>query len=61
VRGLNRPVAIRAIAPKSARIPLCVTWRKSSENPVVSGFLEELRPAIRKRMKKLIRQSNEAA
>jgi len=40
VRSLNRPVAIRAIAPKSARIPLFVTWRKSSENPVVSGFLE---------------------
>ena len=40
VRSLNRPVGIRAIAPKSVRIPLGVTWRKSSENPVVSGFLE---------------------
>jgi DNA-binding transcriptional LysR family regulator len=46
VASLKRPVAIRAITPKSARIPLCVTWRKSSENPVVSGFLNVLRPAI---------------
>ena len=53
VRGFNRPVAICAITPKSARIPLCVSWRKSVENPVVSGFLEVLRtaiPAIRKQM-----------
>jgi DNA-binding transcriptional LysR family regulator len=53
VRSLNRPVVIRPITPKSARIPLCVTWRKSAENPVVSGFLEVFRPAIpaiRKRM-----------
>jgi len=40
VRSLNRPVGVRAIAPKPARIPLCVTWRKSTENPIVSGFLE---------------------
>jgi DNA-binding transcriptional LysR family regulator len=54
VASLKRPVVIRAITPKSARIPLCVTWRKSSKNPVVSGFLEVLRlaiPAIRKQMK----------
>ena len=53
VRSLNRPIVIRAIAPKSARIPLCVTWRKSSENRVVSGFLEVLPtaiPAIRAQM-----------
>jgi DNA-binding transcriptional LysR family regulator len=46
VASLKRPIVIRAITPKSARIPLCVTWRKSAENPVVSGFLEVLRPAI---------------
>jgi DNA-binding transcriptional LysR family regulator len=64
VRSLNRPVAIRAITLKSARIPLCVTWRKSADNPALTAFLEFLRPsrpAIRKEMEKLIRQSNEAA
>jgi DNA-binding transcriptional LysR family regulator len=46
VRSLSRPVVTRAITSKFARIPLGVTWRKSAENPVVSGFLEVLRPAI---------------
>jgi DNA-binding transcriptional LysR family regulator len=32
VSSFKRPVAICAITPKSARIPPCVTWRKSSEN-----------------------------
>ena len=61
VRSLNRPVAIRAIAPKSARIPLRATWRNRPKSQSCLGFWQELRPAIRKRMKKLIRQSNEAA
>ena len=61
VRSLNRPVAIRAIAPKSARIPVRATWRKSSENPVVSGFLARAATRDQKADEKLIRQSNEAA
>jgi hypothetical protein len=58
---LKPPVGIRAIAPKSARTPLCVTWRKSSENAVVSGFLERTATRDQKADEKLIRQSNEAA
>jgi DNA-binding transcriptional LysR family regulator len=54
VRSLNRPqVVIRQIAPKSARIPLCVAWRKSAQNPTLEAFLEILRaamPAIRDQM-----------
>jgi DNA-binding transcriptional LysR family regulator len=62
VASLKRPVLIRSIIPKSAQIPLCVVWRKSSHNPAVTAFLEILRasrPAIRKQMEKLICQSNE--
>jgi hypothetical protein len=50
---LDRPIVIRAITPKSARIPVCVTWRKSDESPALMAFLEilrELKPAIRKQM-----------
>ena len=64
VASLKRPVVIRSIIPRSARIPLCVVWRKSSDNPAVTAFLEILRasrPAIRRQMEKMIRQSNEAA
>jgi DNA-binding transcriptional LysR family regulator len=64
VASLKRPVVIRSIIPRSARIPLCVVWRKFSDNPAVTAFLEILRasrPAIRKQMEKMIRQSNEAA
>jgi DNA-binding transcriptional LysR family regulator len=64
VASLKRPVLIRSIIPKSAQIPLCVAWRKSSGNPALTAFLEILRasrPAIRKQMEKMIRQSNEAA
>jgi len=64
VASLKRPLVIRSIIPKSARIPLCVVWRKSSDNPAVPAFLEILRasrPAIRKQMEKLIHQSNEVA
>ena len=64
VASLKRPVLIRSIIPKSAQIPLCAVWRKSSDNPAVTAFLEILRasrPAIRKQMEKMIRQSNEAA
>ena len=54
VRSLNRPqVVIRPIAPKSARIPLCVAWRKSAQNPALEAFLNILRaaiPAIRTQM-----------
>lgn len=54
VRSLNRPqVVIRPIAPKSARIPLCVAWRKSARNPALAAFLDILRaatPAIRTQM-----------
>src|SRR5215471_19856642 len=54
VRTLNRPgVVIRRILPKSARIPLCIVWRKSAQNPVLTAFLEILRtaiPAIRNQM-----------
>jgi DNA-binding transcriptional LysR family regulator len=64
VASLKRPVVIRSIMPKSARIPLCVAWRKSSDNPALTAFLEVLRvsrPKIRRQMEKLIRQSREAA
>jgi DNA-binding transcriptional LysR family regulator len=64
VASLKRPVLIRSIIPKSAQIPLCVVWRKSSDNPAVTAFLEIVRasrPKIRKQMEKMIRQSNEAA
>jgi DNA-binding transcriptional LysR family regulator len=64
VASLKRPVVIRSIIPRSARIPLCVAWRKSSDNPALTAFLEVLRasrPKIRKQMEKLIRQSNEVA
>src|SRR5215470_12812687 len=54
VRTLNRPgVVIRRILPKSARIPLCIVWRKSAQNPALTAFLEILRtasPAIRNQM-----------
>ena len=54
VRTLNRPhVAIRPIVPKSAPIPLCATWRKAEENPVLTAFLDILRvakPRIRAQM-----------
>lgn len=54
VRTLYRPnVIIRPITPKSAGIPLCVAWLKSSRNPALTAFLEILRtakPAIRKLM-----------
>jgi DNA-binding transcriptional LysR family regulator len=46
VRSLNRVhVAIRPIAPKSARIPLCAAWRKSEQSPIVAAFLDTLRAA----------------
>ena len=46
VRSLNRVhVAIRPISPKSARIPLCVAWRKSEKSPVIAAFLDTLRAA----------------
>ena len=64
VASLKRPLVIRSIIPKSTQIPLCVLWRKSSDNPAVHAFLEVLRaarPKIRKQMEKMIRQSNEAA
>ena len=64
VASLRRPLLIRSIIPKSAEIPLCVAWRKSSDNPALTAFLEILRasrPKIRKQMKKMIRQSSEAA
>jgi DNA-binding transcriptional LysR family regulator len=54
VRSLNRPqVTIRPITPQSARIPLCVSWQKTSHNPALAAFLEILRaagPAIRTQM-----------
>jgi DNA-binding transcriptional LysR family regulator len=54
VRTLNRPgVVIRRISPKSPRIPLCIAWRKSAQNPVLTAFLEIVRtarPAIRRQM-----------
>lgn len=44
VRRLNRPQAvIRPIAPRSARIPLCVSWRKSAQNPALAAFLDTVR------------------
>src|SRR5882724_6807934 len=47
VRSLNRPhVVICPITPKSERIPLCVAWRKSANNPTLTEFLELLRAAI---------------
>ena len=56
VRSLHRPqLVIRQIAPKSARIPLCVAWRKSAHNPALAAFLDILRaatPAIRTQMEK---------
>jgi DNA-binding transcriptional LysR family regulator len=64
VASLKRPLVIRSIIPKSAQIPLCILWRKSSDNPAVHAFLEVLRaerPKIRKQMEKMISQSNEAA
>jgi DNA-binding transcriptional LysR family regulator len=46
VRSLNRVhVAIRPISPKSARILLCVAWRKSEKSPIVAAFLDNLRAA----------------
>jgi len=53
VRCLKRPVVIKPIIPKSAQIPLCVTWRKSDQSPVLMAFLKilrELKPVIRKQM-----------
>lgn len=53
VRSLKRPVLIKPIIPKSAQIPLSVTWRRSEESPAVMAFLEilrELKPAIRQQM-----------
>jgi len=54
VRTLNRPQAVvRLIAPQSARIPLCVAWRKSAHNPALPAFLDILRastPSIRTQM-----------
>jgi DNA-binding transcriptional LysR family regulator len=64
VASLKRPLVVRSVIPKSAQIPLCIVWRKSSDNPAVLAFLEILRasrPAIRKQLGKMIRQSNEAA
>ena len=47
VRSLNRRhVVIRPITPKSERIPLCVAWRKSANNPTLTAFLDLLRAAI---------------
>jgi len=47
VRSLNRThVVIRPITPKSGRIPLCVAWRKSANNPALAAFLDVLRAAI---------------
>ena len=46
VRTLNRVhVVIRPISPKSARIPLCIAWRKSEKSPIVAAFLDNLRAA----------------
>jgi Transcriptional regulator len=53
VRCLKRPVVIKPIIPKSAQIPLCATWRKSDQGPVLMAFLKilrELKSAIRKQM-----------
>ena len=53
VRCLKRPVVIKPIIPKSAQIPLCVTWRKSDQSPVLMAFLKilrQLKPVIRKQM-----------
>ena len=48
VRSLNRVhVAIRPISPKSARIPLCVAWRKSEKSPIIAAFLDTLRAATK--------------
>jgi len=47
VRSLHRPhVTIRRITPKSERIPLCVAWRKSANNPTLAAFLDVLRAAL---------------
>lgn len=54
VRTLKRAhVVIRPIAPKSARIPLCVAWLKSSHNPALAAFLDVLR-AAKPRIKNLM-------
>jgi len=46
VRTLNRAhVVIRPISPISARIPLCVAWRKSEKSPIIAAFLDNLRAA----------------
>jgi DNA-binding transcriptional LysR family regulator len=46
VRTLNRPqVIIRPITPQSAAIPLCVSWRKSAQNPALAAFLDIVRAA----------------
>jgi DNA-binding transcriptional LysR family regulator len=54
VRSLNRPnVVIRPITPKSAPIPLCAAWRKSTDNPALSAFLDIVNvslPQIRAQM-----------
>ena len=48
VHSLNRVhVAIRPISPKSARIPLCVAWRKSEKSPIIAAFLDTLRAATK--------------
>jgi DNA-binding transcriptional LysR family regulator len=64
VASLKRPLVIRSIIPKSARIPLCIAWRKSSGNPAVPAFLEIVRaarPKIRKQMENLIREASRIA
>jgi len=54
LKGLHRPqVVIRPITPKSARIPLCLVWRKSAENPALDAFINIVRaakPSIQKMM-----------
>ncbi len=46
VRSLNRPqVVIRPITPKSAPIPLCLTWPKDVENPALAAFVKIVRTA----------------
>jgi hypothetical protein len=49
----TNPALAKPIIPKSAQIPLCVTWRKSDQSPVLMAFLKilrELKPVIRKQM-----------
>jgi DNA-binding transcriptional LysR family regulator len=44
VKNICRPqVAIRPISPPSARIPLCLVWRKSVANPALEAFIEIVR------------------